>query len=318
MTTVSILITSKDERDYLDRSITSALEQTHQPHEIVVVDAASEDGSQSLIQEYEDTHPDLIRGVLLDEDPGIPAMRNIALESATGDLYTFLDADDWFYPEKLEKELATYRMDDDTNIVYSNFEHVDEDGTPQGTWVTDESPPTGDVLPSIISRDWPGDKLWRSSLVEMSLIDEVGDYDEELAVYEDWELMIRLADEATVSYCDDVLSVYRLHEQGVSVRSSAETHVRSLNRIIDKHRPRYANSSDPAISSAFREAERIVRRRGVFAHVSDGNRGKAIAGYLTLLSTHPISVVDYKLHLKTFLPVTVFDQFVRFYHFLSN
>ena len=97
--TTSILITSKNESDFLDRSINSALNQTHQPHEIVVVDAASEDDSQSLIREYVDSYPDVVRGVLLDEDPGIPEMRNIALESATGDLYTFLDGDDWFHPK---------------------------------------------------------------------------------------------------------------------------------------------------------------------------------------------------------------------------
>jgi hypothetical protein len=95
------------------------------------------------------------------------------------------------------------------------------------------------------------------------------------------------------------------------MRSSADTHVRSLNRIVDKHRAECARSSDPDIRDGFSETERIVRRRSVFARVSDENRKKALAGYLTLLLNHPTSIVDYKLHLKTLLPVSVFGTILR-------
>lgn len=318
MPTISVLITSKNEEDFLDRSISSAINQTHEPHQIVIVDAASEDGSQALMTEYADRHPETIRAVLLDEDPGIPHMRNVALEHATGDLYTFLDGDDWFYPEKLERELAEYERDADTDIVYSNFEYVDANGQSQGAWITESQPPTGDVLPDAIVKSWPDNKIWRSALIDRSLIEKVGNYDEEMSVYEDWEIRIRLAQEATVSYCDEILSVYRVHDKGVSSRSSAETHVRCLNHMLEKHCSTFTNSSDPGVQDALNELERKVPRLSVFAHASEGNKRKALLMYLNLLSNHPISIVDYKLHLKALLPRQAFDRLVQFYQCLSN
>lgn len=318
MPTISVLITSKNEEDFLDRSISSAINQTHEPHQIVIVDAASEDGSQALMTEYADRHPETIRAVLLDEDPGIPHMRNVALEHATGDLYTFLDGDDWFYPEKLERELAEYERDADTDIVYSNFEYVDANGQSQGAWITEGQPPTGDVLSDVIIKNWPENKIWRSALIDRSLIEKVGNYDEKMSVYEDWEIRIRLAQEAMVSYRDEILSVYRVHDKGVSSRSSAETHVRSLNHMVEKHRSKFTNSADPDVQYALHELERKVPRLGVFAHASEGNKWKALSMYLNLLWNHPMSILDYKLHLKALLPKPIFDSIVKLHNLRPN
>lgn len=317
MTNVSVIITSKNEAEYLDRSIGSVLSQTHQPNEIVIVDAASEDGSQSVIREYSNENP-IIKCVLLSEDPGIPKMRNIALEHATGDVYTFLDGDDWFYPKKVEHELSTFQNNQHSRIVYSNFRYVDEDGSSRRVWITSDNPPRGNVLSDVLTRNWPDTKVWRSALVERSLVEAVGLYDEEMDVYEDWELRIRLAQEAQVAYCDEILSSYRIHKGGVSVQSSAETHVQSLHHMLKKHRFTLENQSDPEIRRAFKKMERIVHRRSVFAHASERNRLTTLNMYFRLLLDHPESVADYKLHLKTFLPVTVFDQLVRFYNLLRS
>jgi len=304
MTTVSILITSFNQADVLPEALDSAVGQTHDDLEVIVVDAASEDESRSIIKQYAAANPEVVP-VLLDDDPGIPAMRNRALEHASGDCFTFLDGDDKFCPRKVEKELAILEGNPDERAVFSNFRYVDEDGSPQGTWA-ESKPPTGDVLADMIARRWPRGTLFRSALIDMSVLKETGGYDEELTIYEDWEFKIRLAEATRIAYCPEVLSVYRRHERGVSSRVSADVHSESMRYILRKHRG-LADSDNEDLSLAFDEARKTVRRQEAMAYVNDGNRTVAVFKYVRFLVLHPEAMIDYRYHLRVFLPKPMFS-----------
>jgi len=304
MTTVSVLVTSYNQADVLPEALDSAVGQTHDDLEVVVVDAASEDGSQSIIEQYAAANPEIVP-LLLDDDPGIPAMRNRALEHASGDCFTFLDGDDKFCPRKVEKELATLEENPDARAAFSNFSYVDEDGSPQGTW-TEIEPPTGDVLADVIARRWPKGTLFRSALVDMSILEETGKYDEELTIYEDWEFKIRLAGATRIAYCPEVLSVYRRHKRGISSRVSADVHGESMRYILRKHCG-LADSDSEDVSLAFDEARKTVRRQEAMAYVNDGNRTAAVSKYVRFLAIHPETMTDYRYHLRVFLPKPMFS-----------
>jgi glycosyltransferase involved in cell wall biosynthesis len=303
--TVSIIVTNYNQADVLHQALDSAIGQTYDHTEIVVVDAASEDESRAIITEYADRYPEMIRPVLLETDPGIPEMRNIGLEHVAGDMFTFLDADDWFYPEKIKKEVSVYRENPDTNVVYSNFEYVKKDGTEIDQWAN-KSAPEGDVLVDVLARQYPDQTLWRSALVETSLLDTIGMYDESLPIYEDWEFKIRVARASTVAYCPTVLSVYRLHDEGISSRATEQAHSDALRYIVQKHRDTFRKTEDAEVNAAFDEAVKIVHRREALAQLSDGKRFLALWNYFQFLTKYPEELSRYNYHLRMTLPKPIF------------
>lgn len=216
---VSIIITAYNEVEYVSTAIESALNQTKRPNEVVIVDAGSTDGTRSIISNYEADNP-ILNPIFIDKEVNIPEMRNFALEKATGPLVTFLDGDDKFYPEKLQKEHDKYVSHPQSKIVFSNVENIDSDGNTLNTWFKYERPPTGDVLAENAGRNWPTGSLYRNELVSLELLHDVGMYDTNLIVYEDWDLKIRTAAETTVAYCSEVLTQYRQHGSGISSRIS--------------------------------------------------------------------------------------------------
>src|SRR5262245_56185453 len=118
---ISIIITSYNHRAYLVEAIESVLDQTRLPHEIIVADDMSSDGSQDAIREYERRYPGLVRGLLQEHNRGIPGNRNAALRIVTGNYVGILDGDDRFLPHKLETQVAALQQHPRARVVYGNF-----------------------------------------------------------------------------------------------------------------------------------------------------------------------------------------------------
>src|SRR5438270_12283986 len=92
---VSVIITSYNEQEYLREAIESAIDQTVAAFEIIVADDRStKDGSVETIREYAAKYPGWVRGLLQEDNAGIPTNRNSALRMVTGAYVATLDGDD--------------------------------------------------------------------------------------------------------------------------------------------------------------------------------------------------------------------------------
>jgi glycosyltransferase involved in cell wall biosynthesis len=100
---VSVVIPCYNSEAYLRETIDSAVNQTHPPREVIVVDDGSTDGSASVAEAYGDP----VR-VIRQENQRQAAARNRGIEEARGDFVAFLDADDLWHPEKLERQLPCF------------------------------------------------------------------------------------------------------------------------------------------------------------------------------------------------------------------
>ncbi|MCU1240015.1 MAG: hypothetical protein JWO71_741 [Candidatus Acidoferrum typicum] len=98
MTSFSIIITSHNQANFIRDAVDSALAQLHGPHEIIVVDDASSDGSQAILEEYVDT----VRLIRLQNNVGAGSARNVGIEAAHGEFLVFLDGDDVLLPWALD------------------------------------------------------------------------------------------------------------------------------------------------------------------------------------------------------------------------
>lgn len=98
---VSVIITNYNYAHYLPEAIQSVLNQTYQNFEIIIVDDGSKDESVAVLEKYEAEYPTKIQ-VVYKENGGQGSAFNAGFELATGDIVAFLDADDYWYENKLE------------------------------------------------------------------------------------------------------------------------------------------------------------------------------------------------------------------------
>lgn len=105
-TLVSTIIPTFNRQEQLALALDSVISQTVKLHEIVVVDDGSTDGTQEMLQEFARLHPDVRLIVIRQKNRGPAAARNAGIKVATGELVAFLDDDDVWHPEKLERQLT--------------------------------------------------------------------------------------------------------------------------------------------------------------------------------------------------------------------
>lgn len=99
MSSVSVIVPVYNKREYLARCLDSIANQTAKPHQVILVDDGSTDGSGDLCDRYADEYG---WEVYHTENRGVGAARNYGLDRATGDYISFMDADDKYEPEALD------------------------------------------------------------------------------------------------------------------------------------------------------------------------------------------------------------------------
>jgi len=235
--TISVYITCFNKRKFIDEAIKSVLNQTLMPNEIIIIDDYSTDGSIGIIKKYAKEYPELIVPVFNQQNLGITETRNIALKKCTCDVITFLDGDDYFYKNKLESEYNTL-TNSNTHAVYSNFHYVDEKGNIIGKFAEKEdNPAEGDNFLNTFGRIY-NVSSGNNYIYEMfyrNCLDDIGYYNPEIKLWEDWDFRIRFSKKFRYTYCPEINMVYRKHSGGIS-QSGAEAHYFYQKKIYKKNR----------------------------------------------------------------------------------
>lgn len=110
------------------RAIDSVLAQRYPAHEIIVVDDGSVDETVEVLAQYQDC----IR-IISQANAGVSAARNAGARAATGDWLAFLDADDWYFPDRLKLHAEWIEMDPALGFLTGDYEYRDDAGNLLGT-----------------------------------------------------------------------------------------------------------------------------------------------------------------------------------------
>ena len=122
---VSIITPSYNSEKYISETIESVLTQTYKNWEMIIVDDASSDDSLQIIEQYAQKD-DRIKVIKSKQNMGPAKARNRAIEEAKGKYIAFLDSDDVWFPEKLEKQIK-FLTENSLVLTYSAYETMDED-----------------------------------------------------------------------------------------------------------------------------------------------------------------------------------------------
>jgi glycosyltransferase involved in cell wall biosynthesis len=120
---VSIIIPNYNGAKYLPYCIQSVLNQTYSNWELIIVDDCSTDNSVSIVDQYikKDSRIQLLKN---GTNSGVMKTRNKAVEIAKGDIFAFLDSDDIWHENKLQEQIAIYKMNPNIVLVFSNYEYI--------------------------------------------------------------------------------------------------------------------------------------------------------------------------------------------------
>jgi glycosyltransferase involved in cell wall biosynthesis len=271
---VSVIVPACNAEVTIERSLLSALGQTVQPLEIIVVDDGSTDSTPTLLAAMAERFPTL--RIVSRKNGGVAEARNVALALARGSWIAPLDADDLWHPEKLERQLV--RLDgesDRTGVVYCWSADIDENDILTG-YRLDLDRYEGDVYAALVFANF----LANASvpLIRHETLDRIGGWDAEFRRQraqgcEDWDVYLRLAE-----ICDYVLAPAFL----VGYRQSSS----SMSRDMSQMRRSYglvlgrARAAHPELPNAlFRWSKSAFEAYAGELLWQDGAWGEALAAF---------------------------------------
>lgn len=122
---VSIITPTYNCGKFIARTIESVINQTYENWEMIIVDDCSKDNTKEIVEQYT-SNDDRIKYFLLEKNSGAAVARTKAMELAQGNYMAFLDSDDIWKCDKLEKQLA-YMKENNLNFCCTAYEQIDED-----------------------------------------------------------------------------------------------------------------------------------------------------------------------------------------------
>lgn len=252
---VSVVLTSYNQKKKLERAFNSLINQTYDNLEIIISDDCSTDGiSQDYIKLLKSKYPEKVRIHLQEQNVGIPKNKNTGLRMTRGKYITYLDGDDFYYPQKIENEIKILEKNPDIDVVYSNFNIVNEDGRILHPWMTNkQKPPTGDIFLSIIKREFPYNAVYRFELAKRKVFEEINFYDESLIAFEDWDSRIRYSMTANIIFCDNIGSAYVRDPEGISQTLKKKRLIQEMKKVFDKNKALIYQKAEE------KEAKKIIR-----------------------------------------------------------
>jgi glycosyltransferase involved in cell wall biosynthesis len=243
---VSVIIPCYNGEAFLEEAIESALSQTYQRVEVIVVDDGSTDRSPAIAHKFPVRY-------LRQYNRGLTETRNRGIRESKGHYVLFLDADDRLRPEGIEAGVCALLERPECAMIVGDHVFVSEDGR----HLRDSHK---DCLNTSHYQ-----ALLKSNFIEMissvlfrrDVLEEVGGFDTRLRVAEDYELYMRIAREYPICCHNSVVSEYRLHRTNAS-RNSALMLSMTL-QVLNRQAP-YVRTH-PRLWLAYIEGSRVWRKQ---------------------------------------------------------
>lgn len=232
---VSVIVPTYNTGAFLRATIDSLLAQTHRNVEILVVDDESTDDTPRIAASYGDR----VR-VIRQANGGVCRARNRGARAARGDFVCFCDHDDYWYPEKIEQQLAAFADDPGLGVVYTRFAPwiPRADGTYAAPAEFDRTEAeqrldpeqSGWIYHQLLIDNWV---LTSSAMIRADVLARCGLFDESLPYGEDWDLWLRISRHYRFARLSRLLVLYRQHRgQGSRVLRDVDYRTKILSEAV--------------------------------------------------------------------------------------
>jgi len=230
MKKVSIIIPVYNAEKHIRNCVNSALAQTYKNIEVIIVNDGSSDKSKKIIKSFRDQRIKYIE----QENKGVAVTRNNGIRHSTGEFIAFLDADDYYFPKKIEEEVAFLEKHQEFDLVYCNAFHF-YDGKPNNLYQHKGKKPSGDVFEELLKGFFG---QLNTVLISKKIFNQVGLFDESSCHSEEWDLMLRISRAGfRFGFLDKNLVKIRIDKDSLSRMENQwkmkEHNVNAFNRLFE-------------------------------------------------------------------------------------
>jgi glycosyltransferase involved in cell wall biosynthesis len=297
---VSVVMPTYNRARLLSRAVNSVLDQTYPNFELIVVDDCSTDGTEGVMQGFQD---DRIRYIRHEKNQGAPIARNTGIRAAKGKYIAFQDSDDVWLSTKLEKQVNAFNSaPSDLGVIYTSF------------WLISDYEKT--LIPSSYLKQTEGkihDVLLKMNFVSLSsavvkreCFEKVGMF-ENIPRFQDWELWLRISQYYYFKHLrEPLVKVYR---QSDSISRNTDVLITARKYILSKYYNELSKNSK-LLSKHYSDI-------GIFL-CSKGDIKEGRKYFFKAVSVNPFNA---KLLLWTIASIfgsTTYNKYSTFYNTLKN
>jgi glycosyltransferase involved in cell wall biosynthesis len=294
---VSVIIPAYNAAATIAGTIDSVAAQTLQDFEIICVDDGSTDATLSIIKQY------AARVCLLEQaNSGPAAARNHGARNSSGEYLAFLDADDVWAPQFLERSVAALDADPALSLVYCNCALADSEGVAIDTALVGngfDHPPS---LNELLTKLWP--IMPSAAISRRSAYDACGGYRDALKGasfrFEDVDFWIKMREQGQFAYIAEPLVTWRFAWFPKQLKRLPD-YSKALHVFEAYLQERYGVSAVPLVDARMRAPRSILATIGLKA-LRDGDRPRARAAFARAIRVDPYRVKNYLRWMRTFLP----------------
>lgn len=292
MVLVSILLPSYNHEKYLSETIESVLNQTFKDFEFIIIDDYSIDNSREIIKEYKKKDK-RIRVNYHNENKGISKTENELLSLASGKFVAFLNSDDVWDHNKLEKQLQIMEKDENL-VVWTQGEIIDDKSNYIGRKFTHPSRKTsGNIFKSLLRGNYI---LFSSLIFKRENVRNLKFY-ENLKIISDFPFELALAKKYEYYFIDEPLTKYRIHGTN-TINPKNDNKERILLHDITLVVYHVLNTYNSEIS---RKLKWKYYSELITANFNYGKRKKAFIFVVKSIFTNPFKILNYFYVLECFI-----------------
>jgi len=276
---ISVIVNCYNGEKFLQQSLSSIQEQTYINWEVIFWDNMSNDKSALIVKSFKDKRFKYYRS---EEHDLLYAARNKAIKKAKGNFLAFLDVDDFWHPQKLEKQIALFN-DKKVGVVYSNFWFKDEKNKTIKKYSNCKLP-SGYIKDSLIKEYKVG---LLTLMVRKQAFSEVG-FNDKYHIIGDFDLCIKLSLKWKFSAIDDCLATYRWHGENESAKNillqadELKVWKQSFDKYLNNENLQYI--TDKILRIKFNNYLILKQYKKCFVKISDMNLlQNKIRGYMKII-----------------------------------
>lgn len=256
---VSIIMNCLNCAEDLPSALDSVKKQTFKNWEIIFWDNGSTDKSAEIANAFGNG----LRYFKSDKTVSLGEARNLAITQAKGEFIAFLDCDDLWKPEKLEKQLELFNKNPKTGLVCTDTEIFDGKRI-LGKMFDAGAPGRGMVFDALMQRQWisMSSAIIRKKALDSLMPDSVQSipqwFDQRFNLCEEADVFYRIAHDWELDYVPEALTIWRVHGKNTTFRKFSQFADETL-LILEKHRKIY-----PDYDIKHKQTAELLKKRAAF------------------------------------------------------
>jgi len=274
---VSVIIPTYNRATTIVRAIESVLNQTYKNFELIVVDDNSTDNTEKVLSHY--IANSRINYIKLTKNIGGGGARNRGITEAKGEFVAFQDSDDQWMLDKLEKQMKVFEDNTEIDIVFSR---IQKNGDISTAFPKRDITRSQNIYTELLKDNYIGTV---TAVIRKEKLKEVGGFDQSLPRLQDWDLFIRLAQNAKFYMHPDIHCDVYLQKDSVSNNSKA---LRTALSIFDK---KYKDE----VAKLSKKDRALVYEKYGSLFINDGDKVRSKMFFLMGLKEY---IFNFKLMLK--------------------